>query len=114
MMTLDECIKHEEGVADGFRHLFKADDSDVDVDGCYKLAAEYTQIASWLKELKTRREKSEPKLVLYESDGDVDGYPVYDMARCPTCDHLYFDDDDNWEEPYCMKCGQFLDWGIKE
>lgn len=46
MMTLDECIKHEEGVADGFKHLFKADDSDVDVDGCYRLAAERTQIAN--------------------------------------------------------------------
>ena len=53
-----------------------------------------------------------PKLVIYESDGDFDGVPVYDMARCPNCDHLYFDDDDNWEEPYCMKCGQALKWEV--
>lgn len=59
------------------------------------------------KEIKEQRN---PKLVIYESDGDADGFPVYDMARCPSCDALMMDDEANWGERYCMKCGQALKW----
>ena len=55
-----------------------------------------------------------PNLVIYESDGDFDGVPVYDMARCPNCDTLIMDDEANWGEPYCMKCGQALKWDVAE
>ena len=51
-----------------------------------------------------------PKLVDYISDGDADGLPVYDMAYCPNCEELFEYSIGNWGEPYCMKCGQALEW----
>ena len=58
-------------------------------------------------------EKSTPKLVNYEGDGYADGQMVYDFAHCPNCDYLFEEGYGNWEEPYCMKCGQALDWEVK-
>jgi len=45
-MTLDEAIKHCEEVADGMTEQGK----------CAECAAEYRQLAEWLKELKNARE----------------------------------------------------------
>lgn len=59
------------------------------------------------------KEQNNSQLVIYESDGDADGFPVYDMARCPNCDTLIMDDEANWGEPYCMKCGQALKWEVE-
>lgn len=40
-----------------------------------------------------------------ESDGDADGYPVWDYY-CPSCNE-YFDE---YQPKYCWKCGQAIDW----
>lgn len=55
-------------------------------------------------------EKAEPEFVNYASDGDADGYPVYDFAYCPNCDRLFEEDDENWETNYCPYCGKALKW----
>ena len=50
--------------------------------------------------------------VHWEYDGYADGYPVYDRARCPRCDRLFEDgEDDNFETAiFCPDCGQRIDW----
>ena len=60
------------------------------------------------------KDKGTFREVLYESDGDADGYPVYDMARCPNCNHLFMDDEHDWGIKYCPECGQALKWDIEE
>ena len=62
--------------------------------------------------VKESKKQHNQRPVIYESDGDADGFPVYDMARCPNCDTLIMDDEANWGEPYCMKCGQALKWEV--
>lgn len=59
-------------------------------------------------------EKTEPRPVIYESDGFADGAPVYDSATCPRCDYLYEEDDKDWLLPFCPNCGQALEWNITE
>lgn len=58
-------------------------------------------------------EKSTPKLVNYEGDGYADGQIVYDFAHCPNCEYLFEEGYGNWEEPFCMRCGQALEWEVK-
>ena len=61
--------------------------------------------------------KNTPIRVMYESDGYSDGNPVYDMARCPRCEKLYYECEDSqiWENArYCPECGQALLWGEGE
>lgn len=55
-------------------------------------------------------EKATPEFVNYVSDGEADGYPVYDFAYCPNCDHLFEDGDQIWESNYCPYCGKALKW----
>ena len=55
-------------------------------------------------------EKETPMKVRYESDGDADGSPVYDMAYCPKCGREFEDGWDSWESGYCPECGQRLAW----
>lgn len=59
-------------------------------------------------------EKTEPRTVIYESDGYADGAPVYDMATCPACDYRFEDYESAWGEPFCPHCGQALDWNMSE
>ena len=42
--------------------------------------------------------------------GDSDGYPVYDVAICPSCSRKF---EVEYEEHYnyCPHCGQHLNWG---
>ena len=54
------------------------------------------------------------KKVEYIADGYADGSLVYDRARCPCCNFIFEESDDNWEQPYCMYCGQSLDWAFEK
>lgn len=56
----------------------------------------------------------EPSMVRYEGDGYADGEMVYDIARCPNCDYTYEADDLIWNEPFCPRCGQALNWEPEE
>lgn len=116
-MTLDEAIQHCEEVAtkmecesmcveEAYQTAKQAD--------CEKCAEEHRQLAEWLKELKGYKDKNEPKLVIYSGDGYADGYMVYDFANCPNCDYEFEDGDDNWNAPYCCRCGQRLKWEEEE
>lgn len=53
-------------------------------------------------------EKQEAERPYMESDGDADGYPVWDYY-CPNCGRDFEEDQPN----YCSNCGQKIDW-IKE
>lgn len=116
-MTLDEAIKHCEEVAKQNRELARKITKDqclytdrFDEYACIKCAKAHEQLAEWLKELKKYKEKDTHKLVMYSGDGYADGYMVYDIANCPNCDYEFEDGDDNWNSPYCCRCGQRLKW----
>ena len=68
---------------------------------CGKCGEEHEQLAKWLKELKSLKEKDEPKAVRYED---------YDTAFCPNCEHEFEEDSENWECEFCPNCGQRLRW----
>ena len=55
-------------------------------------------------------EKQIPEKVIYESDGDADGHPVYDVAYCPACNYSFEDSFDSWGANYCPRCGKRLNW----
>lgn len=60
-------------------------------------------------------DKETPKKPYYEGDGYADGVMVYDVARCPNCDNVFEEYENNgWGENYCHKCGQRLDWSDSE
>lgn len=52
-------------------------------------------------------EKQLPKKVEYEGGYIDNGFTKYRMAKCPTCDRWYSNND---EVAYCPNCGQKLDW----
>lgn len=52
-------------------------------------------------------EKQLPKKVEYEGGFSNNGLVRYRMAKCPTCDRWYSNND---EVAYCPNCGQKLDW----
>ena len=82
------------------------------IDSTPSLLEDWIKTSNALEMASQALKLQHPKLVIYESDGDFDGVPVYDMAYCPNCDTLIMDDEANWEEPYCMKCGQALKWEV--
>jgi len=124
-MTIDEAIKNAEEVAIEEDKLCKRSD---DASGysrshneeirtsyaknCEKRADEHRQLAEWLKELKSLKEKDQAKAVRYDGDGDgyADGAMVYDTAFCPNCEHEFEEDSENWECEFCPNCGQRLRW----
>lgn len=47
----------------------------------------------------------------YEADGyDDNGNLLYDIARCPICQHEFEYEIGDWGSAYCQDCGQALDW----
>ena len=88
MMTLDEAIRHCDEKSD-----------------CTECGYEHKQLADWLRQLKKLQEQQIPKEPYMESDGDADGYPVWDYY-CPSCNE-YFDE---YQPKHCWKCGQAIDW----
>ena len=95
-MTIDKAIYHLQELADAKR--------------LEQRAKECIQIVKWLKELKSLKEKEEPRAVRYEGDGYAGGEMVYDVAFCPNCEHEFEEDSENWECEYCPNCGQRLRW----
>lgn len=64
-----------------------------------------------IKLLQELADKETPQSLAYISTiGDSDGYPVYDVAICPSCDRKF---EVEYEEHYnyCPNCGQKLNWG---
>lgn len=58
--------------------------------------------------------KQIPKKVIYTADGYANGHLCYDYAECPICGNDEYEEGiNNWEEPYCPKCGQALDWSME-
>lgn len=68
----------------------------------------------WLRMAIESMQKQIPRKMAYESDGYADGYPVWDVARCPNCDCSFDDCDDAWQTAkFCPRCGQALDWEME-
>jgi len=126
-IMIDEAIKTEENIAEENQRVVDTgivfDDVTIDMLYCddtevieehlanyQRRAEEHRQLAEWLKELKSLKEKDEPKAVRYEGDGYADGEMVYDMAFCPNCEHEFEEDSENWMCDFCPNCGQRLRW----
>lgn len=126
-IMIDEAIKTEENIAEENQRVVDTgivfDDVTIDMLYCddtevieehlanyQRRAEEHRQLAEWLKELKSLKEKDEAKTVRYEGDGYADGEMVYDMAFCPNCEHVFEEDSENWGCEFCPNCGQRLRW----
>lgn len=62
-----------------------------------------------INELQELINKETPRELNYIADGYADGYPVYDIAKCPTCGRE-FEAYDEEHYKYCPTCGQKLKW----
>lgn len=130
-MTIDEAIKTEENIAEENQRVVDTgivfDDVTIDMLYCddtevieehlanyQRCAEEHSQLAEWLKELKSFKEKDEAKAVRYEGDGYADGAMVFDYAFCPNCNHETEVDSENWGCDFCPNCGQRLRWEESE
>ena len=111
VLDLESTIKHAEEVAEQNEWF---EENYLENKKCKECAKEHKQLAEWLKELKQYKEKNTPVDVIYSGDGYADGYMVYDFANCPNCDYEFEDGDDNWNAPYCCRCGQRLKWEEEE
>ena len=96
-MTLEEVIKHCEGVA--LQKDIEAEEHNPRYTGlireCKEYAAEHRQLAEWLKELKERREQDVPDINV----GDMVSRQKAIDALCRRCDLAAEDD-----EPCTEKC----------
>ncbi len=55
--------------------------------------------------------KQIPVVPNYEGDGyDPEGNMVYDVAKCPECDHYFEEGVNDWGSKFCPDCGQALCW----
>ena len=93
-MTLDEAIKHYEGVAEELEKRVKPyqcesinkklyEVNKKEWDDCLECAEEHRQLAEWLRELKAYREiiTNAPRIVIEKYGSDIiEGYAdIYDM-----------------------------------
>ena len=62
----------------------------------------------WAKEIAVEAmEKQRAEKPHAYADGYADGFPVYDIFKCPACGRQI----DDWEEePHHCICGQALEW----
>ena len=109
-MTIEEAIRRIEDVVKRNEEMAERDIIYRGIDPWKRSTEEHRQFAEWLKELKSLKEKDEPRAVHYEGDGYADGAMVYDMALCPNCEHIFEEDSENWECDFCPNCGQRLRW----
>lgn len=68
---------------------------------------DHTMVANNARTAIEALEKQLPKKVEYEGGFSNNGLARYRMAKCPTCDRWYSNND---EVAYCPNCGQKLDW----
>lgn len=68
---------------------------------------QYWEIGT-VEECRESVERRTPAKPIYESDGDADGYPVYDTWICPHCETRYEVDYDDYK--CCPECGQAINW----
>ncbi len=78
----------------------------VDVTSSLEEAIEGQPTVYDLDEVVEAMEKKTLEKPYMQSDGDADGYPVWD-TYCPTCGY----DFDGTEPKYCPECGQAILWG---
>jgi membrane protease subunit (stomatin/prohibitin family) len=105
-MTIDDAIKGFET----FAELLEVEKDFLNDSEISEEMEKQKQLAEWLKELKSFKEKDEAKAVCYEGDGYADGKMVYDTAFCPSCEHEFEEDSENWTCDFCPNCGQRLRW----
>lgn len=114
MRTLEQVIEEGEELArdkrkaaEYFRYKFGRQK---DYKELLEAAEEHEQLTKWLTELKRYKKKDEPKQMRFEYDGFADGNPVIDTAYCPSCEHEFEEDSENWTCDFCPNCGQRLRW----
>ena len=122
-MTIEEAILHAKKVAQQKYNeamLCHTNPNDEQLDSCIECAKEHEQLADWLEELKqyqslgtveeckTAIERMEPLTPNFISEGEADGYPVYDVYECPHCEEQY--EREYGEYKYCPNCGQAMNW----
>lgn len=108
--TIDDCAeltRNKRKAAEYFRNKFG---KEKDYQELREAAEEHEQLTKWLTELKRYKKKDEPKQVRFEYDGYADGNPVTDTAYCPSCEHEFEEDSENWTCDFCPNCGQRLRW----
>ena len=88
MMTLDEAIKHCEEKAE-----------------CSECGKEHEQLACWLKELKSYKEKDIKKRPLKIVDRYNPKFGEIQVGICPSCNTAVCNYDFR-----CINCNQSLDW----
>lgn len=114
MKTLEEVIadceiiaRDKKAAAEYYGHKYGKNS---DYQELREAAEEHEQLTKWLTELKRYKKKDEPKQVRFEYDGFADGNPVTDTAYCPSCEHEFEEDSENWTCDFCPNCGQRLRW----
>lgn len=96
MTTLDEAIKQCEETAEKNEIRASWFRDKEGYENCIEYANEYRQLAEWLKELKSLRQKR-PK-----------GHWIYlkhDKARCSECEDIVFIAQMYGNANYCPNCG---------
>ena len=68
---------------------------------------DHTMVANNARTAIEALEKQLQQKVEYEGGFSNNGFARYRMAKCPTCDRWYSNND---EVIYCHGCGQQLDW----
>lgn len=56
-------------------------------------------------------EKQIPKKPKYIKVQNTSFTKAHSRCVCPICNERVDDDGRGYEQPYCMECGQALDWG---
>lgn len=106
-MTIDEAIAHCEKTAiekETQAEFYKTylPDEVSKLIAITECAHDYSQLAEWLKELKSYIDRDTAEPVHY--------YDRMSRAECPSCGHKMYDDDATWKCDYCCNCGKKLRW----
>lgn len=101
-MTIDEIIEQLKKLKSFHNGSYGAS-----VNFAIDIIRKYQKIEQILKNIPYG---DEAKTVRYEGDGYADGEMVYDTAFCPSCEHEFEEDSENWECEFCPNCGQRLRW----
>ena len=95
-MTIEEAIKHCNEVAGG-----ALCEGTVNHKAC---GEEHRQLALWLQDYKTLKDKATPKLPGFNI--------IHDNWVCPCCEAEYETDYEEYD--YCPGCGQAILWEDKQ